>query len=598
MLKGYKTLKYSVVVMMLLLGSIIATAQETLDCEQSLEIWQIQGAGIEANCLSERIVLQDNVVTVLGTQGFFMQTPAERSDGDVMTSDGIYVFTNLPPIAWDIQVGDHVNVDGRVKEFYDLTRIEVSGQRRVEILSSGNPLPEPIDLLSVQDLAPADVHPLERYEGMLVRVEDARVVAPTNQFDEFAISITGDYAFREMGIEPDLMPQFVGMGLPEFDLNPELIEVDPPETGFPVEQVTIESRLTALGALSYSYQDYQIWLAEYSIETAEFDVRPVRPPSAGEFMIATQNVENFFDITDDPERDDNTYEDYVPDDAEAYQIRLEKMSLQIREVLQAPDIIALQEVEGTRSLTDLAYQIHQDDPTLNYYPCLAEGNDGRGIDNAYLVRMERVSIHQCERMTNTLNASFDLGGELFGRPPLVLQADLLLEDGATFPVTLINLHIKSLSGAETERTQLRRMGQAMYVAQYVQAMLDENPEANIIVLGDLNAFQFSDGLVDVVGIIQGTHQPDEALRAPETDQLEPNLINQIRRAPEEERFTFIYNSTRQSLDHILTTASVDAVVTDVQFSRGNSEALRSDHIRTGTALRSADHDGIVLYVQP
>jgi len=585
--------------LLLLLLMPLATAQEEVDCEQPLEIWQVQGSGAEANCVGEgRIMVPDNIVTALTPAGFFMQTPIDRSDNDDLTSDGIYVFTGLPPVGWGINVGDRVTVDGRVKEFYNRTQLEVSGARRIEVLSSGNELPEPFDLLSIEVEPMMDgVSFMERYEGMYVQVESAQVVAPTNQFDEFAISITGENAYREMGIETDNTPQFAGMGLPEFDLNHELIEVDPDESGLPIELVNIGSTITATGSLSYDYQDYQLWPSELTIDANEFQPRAVRAVEDGEFSIATQNVENFFDILDDEDRDDATFEDYVPDTEEAYQVRLNKMSLQVLDVLNAPDVIAMQEMENINALSDLANQIATDGG-VDYFACLEEGNDGRGIDNAFLVRTDRVAVNSCDTMDGALDAPFQMGGELFGRPPLVLDADLLGEDGTSTPVLIINLHNKSLSGIDTNRTQLLRLDQAIYIAEFVQAQLDENPDRNIIVLGDINAFEFSDGIVDVVGVIMGTYEMGTALKEPEANVLSTPLINQGERANATERFTFIFNSTRQALDHILTTPSVDAWVTDIQYSRGNAEALRSFEEIDGTPIRSADHDGIILYIKP
>lgn len=573
-------------------------AQETIDCEANLEIWQVQGAGEQSNCQSERIRLENNVVTALGIRGFFMQTPLERSDNDPLSSDGVYVFLDSAAVRAGIQVGDVVHVEGRVKEYYDLTQIETS-VRRVEVISSGNELPEPVDLFTA-DLEwtfGEDVHPLERYEGMLVKVENGLVVSPTNYFDEFGVSLTGERVFREAGIEGDLTPEFAGMGLPEFDLNPELLEIDPPEMGLPVQMVTVGSRATVIGALSYSYRDYQIWPSELEIEMADYAIRPVRPRAEGEFTVATQNMLNLFDTVDEPGREDSYYEDYVPDDIESYQLRLRKMSEQVRVNLGAPDILAIQEIENARVLNDLALQIYEDDPSLRYVGCFQEGNDRRGIDNAFLVRSDTVNLNACYRMPGSLTERTPTTGWLFGRPPLVAEVSLLIE-GDVFTMTVIGVHIKSLSDAETEAMQHRRMTQAVRIAEFAQSIFDANPEANIIVLGDMNAFQFSDGLVDVVGIISDSHKTNEAVMSPEENLLEPNLINQVMRVPTEERYSYIYNSTSQVLDHILTSPSLDAFVTDAQYSRGNADALYPWEAEDNGALRSSDHDGMVIYINP
>ncbi|MGB1286062.1 MAG: endonuclease/exonuclease/phosphatase family protein, partial [Aggregatilineales bacterium] len=399
------------------------------------------------------------------------------------------------------------------------------------------------------------------------------------------------------GIESDVTPQFAGQNLPEWDLNYEIIEVDPEELGNDTVFATPGSTATVTGALGYAYRDYQIWAETVELNVTDFAVRPVRAAEADEFTIATQNIENFFDLVDDPDRDDATFEDYVPATEEVYALRLQKVSAQIREVLNAPDIVALQEIENENTLNDLISQIQSDDPAIVYEGCIFEGNDGRGIDNGYLVRQGRVEILDCYRMPGSLTEPGVFGGTLYGRPPLVLDA-ALIQDDMLLPITVINLHIKSLSGIEQNVTQQRRLAQAQGIAAYVQERLTENPDVQLIVAGDLNAFPFSDGLVNVAGVISGEYEVGDALVSPEAAPVgDPILINQVMRVPEADRYSYIFNSTSQVLDHILTTANLDALITDVQFSRGNADALYTFAESDASAMRSSDHDGFVIYLR-
>ena len=63
---------------------------------------------------------EDNIVTAVVSNGFFMQTPDGRSDGMADTSDGIFVFTGSPA---GVTSGDSVDVTGRVQEFFGMTEI-------------------------------------------------------------------------------------------------------------------------------------------------------------------------------------------------------------------------------------------------------------------------------------------------------------------------------------------------------------------------------------------------------------------------------------------------------------------------------------------
>ena len=89
-----------------------------------LEIFEIQGDGLASPFNGQVVDTDDNVVTCLATDGFFMQTPTPGDD-DVNTSDGIFVFTGGAPT---VAVGDQVDVIGRVNEFFGFT--EITDDRR------------------------------------------------------------------------------------------------------------------------------------------------------------------------------------------------------------------------------------------------------------------------------------------------------------------------------------------------------------------------------------------------------------------------------------------------------------------------------------
>lgn len=99
---------------------------------------------------------------------FFIQ------DGDGAWN-GIYVYGD----GSDLNLGDEVAVTGEVVEYYGLT--EMSWISDIELLSSDNPLPTPVD---VTTLAAAN----EEYEGVLVRVMDAECVNDDAGFGQFEVN--------------------------------------------------------------------------------------------------------------------------------------------------------------------------------------------------------------------------------------------------------------------------------------------------------------------------------------------------------------------------------------------------------------------------
>ena len=102
-----------------------------------LEIWEIQGSGPASPYAQQRITTRGNIVTAAAGNGFFMQTPASRSDGDAGTSDGVFVYTGAPPA---VAAGDRVDVTGTVQEVHELTE---SGSSTVVAVTVGGQPPPP-----------------------------------------------------------------------------------------------------------------------------------------------------------------------------------------------------------------------------------------------------------------------------------------------------------------------------------------------------------------------------------------------------------------------------------------------------------------------
>ena len=132
---------------------------------------------------------------------------------------------------------------------------------------------------------------------------------------------------------------------------------------------------SAEGPLAFSFSDYQIWPTALEVTGAP-EVVPVRARAAGEFTVGSQNMLRLFDLVDDPA----TRATKRPR-RRSTPIRLNKLSLQVRNALGAPDVLAVQEVENLVALQDVAARILADDPASSYTAYLLEGNDIGGIDS-------------------------------------------------------------------------------------------------------------------------------------------------------------------------------------------------------------------------
>jgi hypothetical protein len=68
--------------------------------------------------------------------------------------------------------------------------------------------------------------------------------------------------------------------------------------------------------------------------------------------------------------------------------------------------------------------------------------------------------------------------------------------------------------------------------------------------------------------------------------------------PADERYSFVFDGSAQALDHAITSQGLDAHVRGFAHSRGNADAPAALLGVPGTALRSADHDGMALFLMP
>ncbi|MCG6963668.1 MAG: hypothetical protein LJE95_10415, partial [Acidobacteria bacterium] len=304
-------------------------SKTTVANSTTLQIWEIQGSGMASTHQGELVTTAASVVTAVGRQGFFIQTPEATSDGDPATSDGLYVYTGSAP---PVDAGDLVEVTGTVQEYYELT--EISGQPTTSILSSGEPLPDPVTFsptLPSPD-QPQPANELERFEGMLVEVVSGSVTGPTDQYGNFTAVARSTRSYREPGIVYPGLP-----GLPVWDGNPEIFEVDPDALG--LDDLSVDSGVPIarlVGPLSFSFGYYQVWPTTLEVGASHLP-RAVRERLPGELTVATQNLEQLADDQDDPGTDEPVLS------TEELNVRLTKATRWIVDVLGSPDILAVQE---------------------------------------------------------------------------------------------------------------------------------------------------------------------------------------------------------------------------------------------------------------
>ncbi len=560
------------------------------DILPSVTIMQIQGDG-QFSPFEGQIVQTSGVVTAITASGrdFWIQDP--NGDGDPDTSDGIFVDDRDRLPDPKPQVGDLVVVTGQVEELQfgaalPLTRIDDPHKYEFEILSTENPLPPVIPITDLPDESiPDAIGFWEPLEGMLVSVENGFVVGPTSRFGEFAM-ITETDAEPGSGYYPQTKQILIrSTGPNAVDYNPERVLVDDSTLEDPIVVKPGDRVRSLTGVVDYTFGNYKLQPVEYDVKTHKLAKVPVSDRSGpkGDLVITTFNVENLFDLVDNPDKDD---QGSTPS-PEELEVQLTKLALAIEIELELPEIIVVQEVENQEIAQVLADRVNAAAGT-NYQAVSFETSDGRGIEPGFLWDADRVTLVDAYQLTDAIMpgvaAAFGPSSPSPGREPIVGVFEV---DGRE--IIIVGNHFKSKGGDEPlfgvnwppdRITEAQRKAQARVVREFVNAILDADPDAWVLVAGDLNDFPFAEpgeGADHPLAILEGG--PGEVPLA--------NLVWEEKAA---ERFTYIFDGNSQVLDHMLASPAMREVLRGVDilhFNASYPDGLGED---PSTALRASDHD--------
>lgn len=205
-------------------------------------------------------------------------------------------------------------------------------------------------------------------------------------------------------------------------------------------------------------------------------------PNMNSFSVAFYNTENFFDVYDNPKKFD---EDYSPTGnrkwtQERYANKVLKISgviseLGLKETGAPPLIVGLAEVESKRVLKDLVDSVHLKEFEYNYVHF--ESKDERGIDNALLYRREFFDHVESFPISNSFMR--ENGREDFSRD--ILYSKLHFQNNV-----LHNFVIHLPSRRDNDYNKEFRNRVLITLRKKVDELLDENPSAYILIMGDFN----------------------------------------------------------------------------------------------------------------
>ena len=556
-------------------------------------------------------VITTGVVTGRKSNGFFLQS--QTPDGNAETSEGVFVFTTTAPMVDDggalrrVALGDVLEVTGRVIEFRrnddarPETLTEITNSPTLVLLSEGASQPA---ALNASDLyipnAGSRMDQLEPYESMLVTAGPLRTVAPTNGFGEFfAVLGNPPRPFREPGITiGDVLPPDAPdpNDIPRFDGNFEriMVETDEQTDDLGVRRaalgVSTGATVTGVfGPLDYAFDEYRIQVDFSAVVEATGGASaavPAPAPSGSQFTIGSANLQNFINPSPD---------------------RVAKAALMVTQVLRTPAVLAAIEVGGVGDLQLLGDAVNLAAGT-SYQAYLLATDPPNTQNIGFLVDTARVSVTE-DPIQLFKGKQFEYGGvtdTLHDRPPLVMKVNLHRAGSSqTFPVTLLLLHLKSLIEVDSlapfgpglpftlggRNREKRRLG-AEDVANEIEARQHEN----LVVLGDFNAFEFSDGYGDITGTLKGTPVPANQVVEASADTWDHELINLVDTvADPDQRYSFVFQGSAQVLDHVLINTQMLSHLAFLHYARNNADfpaSLGTDFTRSE---RVADHDPVLAY---
>ena len=539
-------------------------------------IGEIQGAS-HTSAFVGQVVQTEGVVTAIDTNGYYIQSALGTSDGNVFTSDGIFVFTSSFPA---VTLGSLLRVTATVQEFRpggdarNLTITQLSSPTWINLgsavaesvtIGTGGRLP-PTQIIDNDSFASFDpdqdgIDFWESLEGMLITIDAPIAISNTNSFGETYVVASG-------GAGATGQSAGGGLTIAADDNNPERIQLDNDNglfAGFN-NSFSIGDRLSNVtGVVSYSFQAYEVLVTQAVSTTLD--------------VTATKQVTTLVEAADKLSVASYNLENLSANDSAA---KIASLASDIVNSLKSPDIIGVQEIQdadgagngadlsGAATAAALIAAIQAaGGPTYAYVevapsaPNTTGGEPGGNIRNGFFYDTARVSL---------VPGSVELiDGPAFAgtRRPLVASFSF---NGET--VTLVNVHFTSRGGSDplwgstqppANAADAARTAQGEAVRAWIDARPGNTGKENIVVLGDFNGFTWEGG---IGALTRGG--------------LMTNLSDLL---PAAERYSYQFDGNNQQLDHIVATGGLAA--------RAEFDAVQINSQLTAAAQISSDHDGML-----
>jgi predicted extracellular nuclease len=207
------------------------------------------------------------------------------------------------------------------------------------------------------------------------------------------------------------------------------------------------------------------------------------------FYVANWNVENLFDTTDDPNKND---EEFTPEgNREWTEERLNNKFKNLASVIKymnsgnSPDILGFQEVEHKALLEKLNEDYLAEE---NYKLVYAESLDKRGIDNGLFYKADLFELISFDTLRIDLSDGWPTR--------YILYAELKIKESEELLHLFVN-HWPSRSGGQ-EKSEPNRIAAALVLKNFTDGIFDNDPNSNIIIVGDFNDDPTNASIYDIL----------------------------------------------------------------------------------------------------
>jgi uncharacterized protein len=579
-------------------------------CYTGTLIRAIQGAAHLSPLAGTAVSNVRGVVTATRSTGFYLQDPCP--DAAPSTSEAIFVFTSTAPT---VTVGHEVSVSGTVTEFRpggatstNLTTTEITGPT-VSVLGT-RALPAPVVIGSGGRVPPAAVIDddangsvetsgtfnatvdgidfYESLEAMRVQVNNPVAAGPRNSNGEIPV-------LPDNGASATVRTTRGGIVLRATDGNPERVFLDDALlSGSTPAGVNTGDRFgsAAVGVLDYSFGNFKLELTSALTRMNNGLTKEITAaPGAGQLTVATFNVENLepgdaqskFDglaqtivtnlrspaiiVTEEVQDNDGASNTTVVDASQTWNKLIAAITTAGGPAYAYTNINPVDDQDGGEPGGNIRVGfLYRTGIGLSLAPGTPGGSTTAVAAVASGVPADPVNLSVNPGRVNPTHAAF-----ASSRKPIVAK----FHWGGT-PYFVIGNHWNSKGGDDpifghkqppVRSSETQRNQQATQVATFVDQLQAINPQARIVVAGDLNDFEWSTAVQTLVTA---------------------GLTTLATTAPAAERYSYVFDGNSQFLDHILISAPLV----------GAGFTYDIVHVNAEFATQLSDHDPQLVRLNP